>query len=145
MRLKHKQLVNLAKLWLIQAKGCNPVFTEKGSAQNNEFPDAVGWASEDCIIVECKTSITDFNADKKKDFRINNQGMGKYRYYLIPREIFCQAKEMLPDGWGLVVADYEHSMPHQERLKGSGEFKSNIESERNFLRSRILEIQRFGR
>jgi len=140
----HKQLVQLAKLWLMKSKGCNPVFTEKGSAQNSEFPDAIGWESSDCLIVECKVSVSDFHADKNKDFRINGQGLGKYRYYLIPKENLDLVKNYLPEGWGLVVADSEHSMPHQERLMGSKEFISNIEAERNFLRSRILEIQRFG-
>lgn len=43
--MKHKDLVFLAKQWLIKSKSCNPVFTERGSAKNSEFPDAVGWNS----------------------------------------------------------------------------------------------------
>ena len=48
------------------------------------------------------------------------------------------------DGWGLVVADHSHSLPRQERFFSSKEFVTNLTSERDFLRSRILEVQRFG-
>jgi hypothetical protein len=143
--MNHKELVAKAKVWLACSKGCNPVFTERGSAQNNEFPDAVGWNSGDCIVVECKISIEDFRADLKKDFRLNNEGMGAYRYYLMPDDIYEKVRTEIPKGWGIITADrYSSVLSRQERGRGSDKFESNIIAERNFLRSRILEIQRFG-
>ncbi len=141
--MKHSELVSMARQWLISAKLCNPVFTEKGSARNNEFPDAIGWCSEGCIIVECKVSVQDFKKDQQKDFRTNGQGMGKYRFYLMPPEIYEVVKGNIPQGWGVVMAGEQRS-PYQIRFMGSKEFESNLQSEINFLRSRILEIQRYG-
>lgn len=146
--MKHKELVEKARYWLVVSKGCNPVFMEKGSANCNEFPDAIGWTANDSILVECKISVSDFRADKKKDFRHNKKGLGDYRYYLMPKTIYEKVKDEIPKGWGhLVVDDIYHSdgrTAQQVRLKASDKHKKNFSGEISFLRSRIFEIQRFG-
>jgi hypothetical protein len=47
---------------------CNPVFSRCASCA--EIPDAIGWTSRwqfrGSIVVECKTSHSDFVADRKK-------------------------------------------------------------------------------
>ncbi len=142
MELTHKRLVEMASCWLRVSKFCNPVFTEKGSANLSEFPDAIGWTANDCIVVECKTSKQDFNNDIKKECRTNKEGLGNKRYYLLPRAIY--EKVQIPDGWGVLIAEDYRSIARQERFKGSKEFDRNHLKEIYFLRSRILEIQRFG-
>ena len=141
--MKHKELVDKAKYWLTFAKGCNPVFTERGSARLSEIPDAIGWNRDGCIIVECKTSKNDFNADLKKEFRANDAGLGKYRYYLVYIDLYKEIENIIPKNWGVITCD-EYKNPLQMRMKGSSEFQSNLTAERDFLRSRILQIQRFG-
>ncbi|KKL27284.1 hypothetical protein LCGC14_2386720, partial [marine sediment metagenome] len=69
--MSHDELVKLAKQWLLSARQCNPVFSEKGSAKSGEMPDVIGWSSAGSFVVECKISKADFIVDAKKDFRIN--------------------------------------------------------------------------
>ena len=49
----HNQLVEKAKFWLKNAKKCNPVFAEKGSARIGEFPDAIGWNGDKVYQYAC--------------------------------------------------------------------------------------------
>lgn len=66
-----------------------------------EQPDAIGFTGEKSIVVEAKTSRSDFLADLKKPFRVHPQeGMGLYRYYICEPGIISE--EMLPERWGLL-------------------------------------------
>jgi hypothetical protein len=64
----HNELAERAKHWLSGTMRCNPVFSNLASC--TEVPDAIGWTSKykfhGSIVVECKTSHSDFLADKKK-------------------------------------------------------------------------------
>jgi len=144
VKLKHNKLVEVAKWWLVSAKGCNPVFTEKGSARISEVPDAIGWVKGESILVECKSTRADFLKDKAKNFRIaTHTGMGNWRYFLFTKELYEQVDVKIPEGWGVLVCD-DRGQAKQIRLRGSSEFPSNLKAERDFLRSRILEVQRYG-
>ena len=140
--MTHKELVEIGKHWVKFAKGCNPVFTELGSTHLSEKPDVIGWTPNDCIVVECKISLSDFMADFKKPHRTDG-GLGNYRYYLIPFYLLEQVKDKDRKGWGLVVVN-ENTRAEQERLQGSKEFSRNLEAEVFYLRSRIFQIQNFG-
>ena len=143
--MTHKDLVKVAKEWLLSAKQCNPVFVEKGSAKVSEMPDAIGWnGSTGCIVVECKSNKADLIADKKKPFRVQG-GMGNLRYFLMPAQLYKELGEFDFNGWGVVTIRENSSRAAQERFRASEYFPSNVENERNFLRSRIMEIQRFGK
>lgn len=158
--MNHKKLTEHAKFWLKSAKQCNPVFSEQGSKNIKEMPDAIGFKSDSCIIVECKTSKSDLNADHKKSFR-ESGGLGDERYFCFTKKLYHELFYEMRDGecgkntlfkkectfdfkgWGVIVCD-EYGQIRQARDMKSGEFESNIMNERHFLRSRILEIQRFG-
>lgn len=145
--MTHSKLVRLAVDYLKMAKGCNPVFAERGSARISEMPDAIGWTATDCFVVECKTSLEDLKADVKKPCRKKaNKGMGYRRFYLVTEKLYNKIKINLsgciPKGWGLLVVWESRGVRQQ---LASLEFKSNIRAERDFLRSRILQVQRFGR
>ena len=144
--MNHKQLVLRAKDWLIGAGGCNPVFIEKGSAKSKEMPDAIGWNSKDSIVIECKASLSDFRADKKKLFRRKpNKGMGVRRYYLFTTELYPMIpKEEIPKGWGIILTR-EHGHTRKISRSFSDRFKRNIKAELYYLRSRILAIQNYGK
>jgi hypothetical protein len=64
----HEELCERARRWLHGTRRCNPVFSNLASC--GEVPDAIGWASAykwyGSTVIECKTSVSDFYADKKK-------------------------------------------------------------------------------
>lgn len=66
--ITHEQLCARARRWLRGSRRCDPVFSNIASCR--EIPDAIGWSSccqwEGSTVVECKTSLADFYADKKK-------------------------------------------------------------------------------
>lgn len=64
-----------------------------------------GWSS---IVVEVKTSRSDFHADFKKKYRTDtwrDQVPGNYRYFLAPKGLI--SPEELPEGHGLLEWDGE--------------------------------------
>ena len=53
------------------------------------------------ILLEAKTSRSDFLADKKKPHRIDPaMGVGKWRYFICPTDLI--QPEELPERWGLI-------------------------------------------
>ena len=100
--MTHDKLVNIAEQWLLRAKGCGFAFRELHAfTYNGEIPDAIGWRSGITILVECKSSRSDFLSDSKKAFREHAwMGMGAFRFFMCPDGII--QKEDLPEKWGLV-------------------------------------------
>ena len=141
----HDQLVGWAGDWLRTAKGCCPLFMEQTSAKISEIPDAIGWNHDGCIVVECKTSLDDLYADRRKPHRTEpGRGLGNRRYYLVTHELYQTVPATAwTVGWGILTTSPAHTT-RQVRFKGSAEFVSNLGAERDFLRSRFLELQRFG-
>lgn len=98
--MNHDELVQVAKKWLVGTAGCAFAVGEIMSC-NGEIPDAIGFKSDSSILVECKTSRSDFLADKKKPFRIKpEKGMGDHRYFLCPPDVIKQTDDL--NGWGLL-------------------------------------------
>lgn len=64
----HDALCDRALRWLSGTMRCNPIFSSNASCE--EIPDAIGWTSRyqfrGSIVIECKTSRSDFYADLKK-------------------------------------------------------------------------------
>ena len=54
------------------------------------------------VVVEVKTSRSDFLADRKKAHRVEG-GMGTYRYFLCPTDVI--RVDELPQGWGLLYVN----------------------------------------
>lgn len=79
--MTHVELVERAVRWLWGTKRCNVVLSENASC--SEVPDAIGWSTagswRGSIVVECKTSLSDFHADKKKYGEYHHPEHG-YRY-----------------------------------------------------------------
>ena len=75
--MNHEELCERARRWLSGTRRCRPVFSSIASC--GEVPDAIGWSScyqwHGSTVVECKTSRSDFYADKKK-----------YQYYQHPED-----------------------------------------------------------
>lgn len=78
---------------------------ESNTAQTLEVPDIIGFGStiEDCVVVECKASRSDFLHDAKKPFRVYpEKGMGRKRIYVVNDGVVKGAHE-IPKGWECFV------------------------------------------
>lgn len=96
--MTHHELVAVAGRWLTR-QGCNVVLTERNAG--GECPDAIGWSCVgfSSIVVECKVSVSDFRADRRKAWR-NQPSMGLTRWFLAPKGLLTG--ESMPPGWGLL-------------------------------------------
>ncbi|CAE14763.1 unnamed protein product [Leptospira phage LE1] len=102
-RFTHRELVEIAYRWVLNNTSCGIAVKEISAVSNtNEIPDVIGFGSQGfSVLIECKTSRSDFLSDKKKYFRQHPRlGMGRYRFYLAPKDVIRIPE--LPDGWGLV-------------------------------------------
>lgn len=125
----HKELVERAARWLKNTKHCGVVLTEFVSF-SPETPDAIGWENSGLwsYLVECKTSVSDFYADKNKPGRTLRRlaGLGRERYYMAPKGVLTieRVKKNRP-GWGLLEVCGRRVMvrlkaipnDHQTRIK----------------------------
>lgn len=100
--ISHSDLVRAAGRWLRTTAQCSVVLEELCAITGNgENPDAIGWYCGRTMLVECKTSRSDFLADRKKRFRQRPEsGLGLYRYFLAPQGLL--KPEELPFRWGLL-------------------------------------------
>ena len=126
-----KWLKNRGSIVLSELKTC----TEYG-----EIPYAIGFANGKTILIEVKTSLSDFRSDKKKKFR-NIGGMGGWRFYLAEPDIIPHNE--IPDGWGL----YEfynnkvwHKAGHKYNNCSCPPMESDLRSEVAMLKSVIFRI-----
>jgi hypothetical protein len=108
--VSHEDLRKLAMSWLKRSKWnntthnydgghCSIVLSEITSA-GDEIPDAIGWRMGHSVLVECKTSRSDFLADAKKPHRMIGTGAGEYRFFLVPKGLVSTSE--LPADWGLL-------------------------------------------
>lgn len=104
----HDYLCKKAETWLkkthtrelMYLSSCSIVLKEYAS-YSIEQPDCIGFNSCYSVLVECKTSRSDFLADRKKVFRIlPDKGMGNYRFYLCDEGLLSENE--LPEKWGLL-------------------------------------------
>lgn len=108
----HSDLCQVAVRWLRKSfqsggHGCQIAFAEpRISYLGGESPDAIGFRVSEpsygggSVVVECKTSRSDFLADARKPHRRPGEGMGRFRYFMAPDGLIEPAE--LPCGWGLV-------------------------------------------
>lgn len=103
---EHRRLCELGAKWLHRHKGnllvqnCPYVAVEIVTI-NQETPDIFGWDYCSTVLIEVKTSRSDFLADTKKHFRLHpEQGLGTERLYLCPEGLI--RPEELPERWGLL-------------------------------------------
>ena len=125
----HADLVERAARWLRSTKKCGVVLTEFVTS-SPETPDAIGWTygGNWSILVECKTSLSDFYADSKKQGRslLRAAGLGRERYYMAPAGVLsAEVVKRNRPGWGLLdvkgrrvfVALKAIPFSHESRIK----------------------------
>lgn len=120
--MNHRELCDVAVRWLKRsnAHGCQIAMSEIKSGWDGEVPDAVGFRSmgnnqDGSVVVEVKTSRSDFLADFKKPHRSGDTtGIGLYRYYMCPEGLI--RPDELPERWGLL---YVNSRGHVKHIAGA--------------------------
>ena len=135
VRGKHSELVERARLWLMNRQRCELVVTEISLTGLNE-PDAIGWRQGHSTLIECKASRSDFRADRwKVSRRFEERAVGQERYYLTPKGLLT-AEEV--GTWGLLEL-------HGNRIftvKESDTFTANKEQEIRFIISIIQRSEK---
>ncbi|WP_392889773.1 adenylosuccinate synthase [Pseudomonas migulae] len=120
--LSHAELSKIAVRWLKRNRGaggpgCHIAMSETKSGWGGEIPDAIGFRAtgweDGSIVVEVKTSRSDFLADRKKPHRQDGKGMGNWRYFMCPEGLI--RSDELPAGWGLL---WVNSRGHVKPIAG---------------------------
>lgn len=112
--MTHDQLVLRAVRWLRTIWKCPAVFAEIATAAHS-IPDALGFNGRhrahmvgetykypmtiDSILIECKTSRSDWRRDRLKPSHRGDHLMGRVRYYLTPPGLL--QPDEIREPWGL--------------------------------------------
>ena len=139
--ISHAQLVNRGFAYLKAYHACSVVFKER-KASVSEEPDVMGFKGRFSTLIECKSSRSDFAADRKKFFRQRpERGMGYNRYIMAPVGLLTPSE--MPEGWGLLeVYDKERGFRRIRLSKESVGFSERNEgAEISYLVSSIRRIQ----
>jgi len=133
----HSELVDLGHKYLMKTIKCSFAIKEISSVAI-EIPDVIGFmiGSPATLLIECKTSRSDFMADKKKEFRkYSRYGMGIFRSFLCEPGVINV--EDLPRGWGLLYVK-------NGRIRRVCGFKRNgVYANREFTCDRNLQAEWF--
>lgn len=151
MNFTHKELVEIGHKWLVRF-GCGFAFKEFRT-MCSETPDVIGWKWSESILIECKTSRSDYLADRKKHFRIDpDGGLGAYRFYLCPKGVI--KINDLPYNWGLIYVNekgkakirhnpYNKDHPDANTWEG-GFLARNFTGERQIMMSALRRLHLRG-
>lgn len=158
----HNELEHIVKKWLCrsfsnQAPACDCSFNEIKNKINNEVVDVIGFKQggllSGSVLVEVKTSRSDFLVDAKKPHRLDpKSGVGKYRYFATPKGLINI--EELPPKWGLIEIDngrVKYITGHLSGQKYFGtyqdahlwEFDYNTEAENSLLIMLLNKLSNF--
>jgi len=141
--MTHGDLVKRAGRWLRNTLHCGVVFEEMVSIIP-EIPDAIGWVGGKSIVVECKTSTSDFRAGLKKWHRSHGSeaALGMWRFYLSPPGVIPHTE--VPGGWGLYEV-HGRSVVFVAGTKYANAkrtpFASNISQERTMMLTALRKAQ----
>ena len=111
--MTHAELVDVGRRWLARSpnmfryneedtRGACPVVVTEIATNLRETPDVLGWHMNGSFMIECKAHRADFIADRHKYTRENPlNGVGDFRYYMVPSELVAAVDEV-PKDWGLL-------------------------------------------
>lgn len=144
--MTHQDLVRRAAAWLRNSLHCGVVLMEHMTSF--ETPDAIGWVNSRSVLVECKSSRSDFYADLKKPQRnpLMKGSLGNWRFYLAPVGVIPH--DQLPENWGLYEIDgrsVRFAAGLEYRNAAQTPFESNRVGERRLLISACRKLQASAR
>ena len=136
--MTHAELVSLAARFCRGYCKCRVVATELRTFFAQEEPDVIGWAcaTGTSVVIECKTSRSDFRADAKKPHRIHrSMAMGNLVWYATPGRLLDPAE--IPGGYGLVELGGDRA---RVVVKPTRNCEPNMIAERSALASIVRRI-----
>lgn len=133
--MTHEDLRKRAVRWLTNTKHCGVVISEMRS-HTLEIPDAIGWVRGYSILVECKTSRSDFRADQNKPHARIGNGVGQRRYYLCPDGIITP-EDLQDTDYGLLTTTGSNIRVRKDALVR----ESNLLNEVTMLVSALRRVQ----
>lgn len=156
--MTHTQLIERAERWLRNSLNCRVVLTELVAyTQSGETPDAIGFRCNETILIEAKTSKSDFYRDRtkpsrnwKRSYVVNGEtkhvnlrpALGDWRFYLTPPGLLDGCK--LPEGWGWYEVhgrSVRHAGgPKYRNMTRERPCKSHWHSERAMLISALARV-----
>ena len=147
--MTHSELVVRAASWLRNELNCGVVLCELVTI-GQEIPDVIGWVNQRSIVVECKTSRSDFLSDLKKSHRnpLCSFSLGVWRFYFAPAGIIPADK--LPEGWGLYELNgrsvrHAAGVKYRNTWSQQPPFESNWRGEKIMLLSALRRAQKTAR
>jgi hypothetical protein len=143
--MTHSDLVDRAIRWLKSSLHCRVVLSELVAyTESIETPDAIGWVFNRTILVECKTSLSDFYADRKKRSRLHEQpALGVWRFYLTVPGLLSPKNMLKAPGWGFYEVHGKrvvHAGGNEYCNAGEPPFNSDRDSEVALLVSALARI-----
>lgn len=103
--MTHNEMVKRISRWMKNTVDyrfkCSIVVSELHTSVG-ETPDVIGFRGSYSQVVECKTSRSDYLADKKKTCHRFDNGMGDLYFYAIPEDDRFIKPEELTDKQGLL-------------------------------------------
>ncbi|ENW02987.1 hypothetical protein [Acinetobacter beijerinckii] len=149
----HDDLVVIASKWVKNRLNFPVVATELKCIGSREIPDVLAFRAQTSLIIECKTSLSDFRKDFAKPERNGSQvGVGNYRLYCAPAGLI--SIDRIPESWGLLEVDHEgkvalvkfkqgniyhnNESPDHYKLNDSFYHDSDMKKERAFLYSILI-------
>lgn len=128
LSLDHKTCVQIVSRWL---NGKCGVVLPEFVTYELEIADVLGFSRQGSYMIEVKVSRSDFLRDKKKLFRrIEERGVGNWRYYACPRGLIDALE--VPDGWGLI---YIYPNGKARQMIAPDRKKPDLQAEKNILYS----------
>lgn len=131
-KLTHREVCKIGARFLFNNEGGwkffprYPYVAIEPTSTFKEKPDVFAFNFGTSCLLEAKVSLSDFYADLKKPFRINEaEGIGEDRYYICPEGLIPPDK--LPNKWGLLYIREDGGV---DLVKYSRFFKSNVKGER---------------
>lgn len=98
--MTHAELVRRAARWLRTTARCTVVLVEHHGGSRT-VPDAIGWRGSYSVVVECKTSRSDFLRDRRKPSLTSYAERPGFKCYYLTEAGLLTPPD-LPFGWGLL-------------------------------------------
>lgn len=103
--MTHDELIKRGVKWLENNSNYlyrSQIVVTESRTIATEIPDIFGISHYRTILIECKSSLSDFKADLLKKHRNNKNSLGNLRFYLCPSDLI--PVNLIPENWGLLYA-----------------------------------------
>ncbi len=153
MPISHSELCDVGVTILRDMIQCDIYGRDVAGARSGEHADCFGVSKYESHLIEAKVTRDDFLFDRQKPWRqcnnnpkykgelgMKDEGVGNFRYYLVPEELNWQSlfSGLIYFGWGMYELrdDGAHLVIEPERFH-----RPNMFAERNMLLSLMRKMR----